>query len=149
MNELQTVVEILCIKQVIREREEYRNFTISSPDDAAEIITKEIADLDREVFMVLCLNTKNQIQAIHQCHIGSINASIAHPREIFKSAILNNSASLIVGHNHPSGDPTPSNEDIQVTRRLKEAGNLLGIELLDSLIVGPTKFISLKEKGYL
>jgi RadC-like JAB domain len=83
-------------------------------------------------------------------HIGSLNSSIVHPREVMKSAILNNAASIIVSHQHPSGDPTPSREDIEVTKRLAEAGRILGIEVLDHVIVTHTgNHVSLKEKGYL
>jgi len=95
------------------------------------------------------LDVKNQPTAINVCHIGSLNASIVHPREVMKTAIMSNSASIIVAHNHPSGKPEPSQEDIDVTKRLAEAGKILGIELMDHLIIGEDTFISLKEKGYL
>lgn len=147
---LQMVKEIVRIKQVVTKGEVVRE-RISSPTDAVAIATEYIGDEDREVLLVMVLNTKNQLNAVHRCHVGSINASIVHPREVMKAAILNNGASIIVAHNHPSYDPSPSREDIEVTQRLKEVGTLLGIELLDSLIVSdnPMKFISLKEKGYL
>src|SRR5690625_3972011 len=97
----------------------------------------------------MCLNTKNNVVAVHRCHVGSLNSTLIHPREMFKSAILNNVASVIVAHQHPSGDPTPSIEDISVTKRLIEAGKLLGIEVLDHLVANnESKFTSLKEKGY-
>lgn len=97
----------------------------------------------------MCLNTKNNVIAVHRCHIGSLNSSIVHPREVFKSAILNNAASVIVAHQHPSGDKTPSTEDMNVTKRLVEAGRLLRIEVLDHLVVnGDCKFTSLKEIGH-
>jgi len=97
----------------------------------------------------MCLNTKNNVVAVHRCHVGSLNSSIVHPREVFKSAILNNAASVIVAHQHPSDDITPSKEDINVTRRLVDAGKLLGIEVLDHLVVNnESKFTSLKEKGH-
>ena len=90
---------------------------------------------------------KNHVIAVHRCHVGSLNSSIVHPREVFKSAILNNAASIIVAHQHSSGDTTPSMEDVNVTKRLVEAGRLLGIEVLDHLIVNNTnKYTSLKEK---
>src|SRR5690606_9539188 len=117
-------------------------------EEAFEIAYRFIGDEDREVFLVVGLNTKNQINSVHRCHIGSVNASIAHPREIYKSLILNNCSSYMVFHLHPSGDITPSTEDISVTRRLKETGQLMGIELLDHIILGGRKFVSLKEKGY-
>ena len=105
--------------------------------------------LNQEHFVALFLNTKNQI--IHQqtIFIGSLNASIVHPREVFREAVKRSAASIIVAHNHPSGDPTPSQEDIQVTKRLNESGKMIGIDLLDHIIIGDRKFISLKEKGYL
>ncbi|WP_273123412.1 JAB domain-containing protein [Bacillus weihaiensis] len=147
---LEMVKEIVRIKQVVTKGEIERE-RITSPQDAATIATKYIGDEDREVFLVMVLNTKNQVNAVHRCHVGSINSSIVHPREVMKAAILNNGASIIVAHNHPSYDPKPSREDIAVTQRLKEVGSLLGIELLDSVIVtdNPNKYISLKEKGYL
>jgi DNA repair protein RadC len=146
---LQKVVEIVRIKQSIKSVSKYFEYTVRSPEDAAKVLMQEIGEEDREVFMVLVLNTKNMITAIHRCHVGSINASIAHPREIYKAAILNNGASIVIGHNHPSNNCQPSNEDLQVTKRLVEAGKLLGIEVLDHIIVGENSFISLKEKGYL
>ncbi|ATP79342.1 TPA_asm: DNA repair protein RadC [Listeria monocytogenes] len=98
----------------------------------------------------MCLNTKNNVVAVHRCHVGSLNSSIVHPREVFKSAILNNVASVILAHQHPSGDIKPSMEDINVTKRLVEAGKLLGIEVLDHLIVNSdNSFTSLKERGYI
>lgn len=147
---LEMVKEIVKVKQVVIEGETPRE-KITSPDDGARIATKYIGDEDREVFLVLVLNTKNQVNAVHRCHIGSINASIVHPREVFKASILNNGASIIVAHNHPSYNSEPSREDIQVTKRLKEAGEILGIEVLDHLIVtdNPRNYTSLKEKGYL
>ncbi|KOS62234.1 DNA repair protein RadC [Lysinibacillus sp. FJAT-14222] len=98
----------------------------------------------------MCLNTKNNVIAVHRCHVGSLNASLVHPREVFKSAILNNASSVIVAHQHPSGDIAPSKEDINVTKRLAEAGKLLGIKVLDHLVVNSdTSFTSLKERGYI
>ncbi|WP_144554312.1 RadC family protein [Peribacillus simplex] len=109
-----------------------------------------MANEDREVFLVMMLNTKNHVVGLHRAHVGSLNASVVHPRDVLKCAILNNAASLIVSHQHPSGDPTPSMEDIEVTKRLAEAGKIIGIEVLDHLIVSHTgKYVSLKEKGYL
>ena len=87
---------------------------------------------------------------LHRTHVGSLNASIVHPKDVMKWAILNNAASIIVAHQHPSGDPTPSKEDLEVTKRLSEAGKIMGIEVLDHVIVTYTgKNVSLKEKGYL
>lgn len=146
---LTPLYEIVNIKQVIREREDFVRYVIRSPRDAVTHIQKEIGDSDREKVIVLCLNTKNEVIAFHIAHIGSLNASILTPREIFKTAILNNSNSIILAHNHPSGHPTPSQEDIAITKRVKEGGDLLGIELLDHLIVTDRTYTSLKEKGYM
>ena len=145
---MEKVYEIVSIKQVVRESD-FEVVQIKSPEDAASAIQKEIGDEDREVFFVLCLNTKNRVVAIHRASVGSINAAIVHPREVFKSAILNNAASIIIAHNHPSYDPSPSNEDLEVTKRLVKAGEILGIEVLDHIIVGENKYISLKSKGYM
>lgn len=148
---LTAIFEVVSIKQEIRETKEgYDNFIVRSPQDAQELAADFIANEDREIFLVMMLNTKNQVIGLHKAHVGSLNASIVHPRDVYKSAVLNNAASIIVSHQHPSGVPTASLEDIQVTKRLAEAGKILGIELLDHVIVTHTgKHISLKEKGYL
>lgn len=122
---------------------------IRSPEDGADFVMEEMRDLKQEHFVVLFLNTKNQVIHKQTIFIGSLNASIVHPREVFKEAVKRSAASIICAHNHPSGDPTPSQEDIHVTKRLAESGKMLGIELLDHLVIGDRKFVSLKEKGYL
>ncbi|WP_406566415.1 RadC family protein [Jeotgalibacillus aurantiacus] len=124
-------------------------FTIRSPEDGASMLMNEMRFLTQEHFVALYLNTKNQV--IHQqtIFIGSLNASIVHPREVFKEAFKRSAASIICAHNHPSGDPSPSKEDIDVTRRLVECGKMIGIEVLDHLIIGEKKYVSLKEKGYM
>jgi DNA repair protein RadC len=122
-------------------------YKISKPKDAAELVMEEMKNFRQEHLKVIMLNTKNVVMFIKDVSVGSLNSSIVHPREVFCDAIRKNSAFIIVCHNHPSGDPQPSNEDINVTNRLKECGKLLGIELLDHLIIGNGKYISLKEKG--
>jgi len=140
---------VLRIEQVICEAKEGVNYMIKGSKDVAEIASRFIRRDNREVFFVMCLNTKNHVVAAHRYHIGALNASIVHPREVFKSAILNNAISVIVAHQHPSGGITQSIEDINVTKRLAEAGKLLGIEGLDHLVVNNEgKFTSLKEKGH-
>ncbi|WP_305852318.1 DNA repair protein RadC [Virgibacillus sp. MSJ-26] len=124
-------------------------YVIRSPEDGADYVMEEMRSLNQEHFVTLFLNTKNQIIHRQTIFIGSLNASIVHPREVFREAVKRSAASIIVAHNHPSGDPTPSQEDIHVTRRLVESGKMIGIELLDHLIIGNRKFVSLKEKGYL
>ena len=96
---------------------------------------------------LITLDTKNNITGIFTVSTGSLNASIVHPREVFKRAVLQNAASIIICHNHPSGDPTPSQEDINTTKRIYDAGKILGIELLDHIIIGDNDYISLKERG--
>lgn len=124
-------------------------YIVRSPEDGADYVMEEMRSLNQEHFVVLFLNTKNQIIHRQTIFIGSLNASIVHPREVYREAVKRSAASIIVAHNHPSGDPSPSQEDIHVTRRLVESGKMIGIELLDHLIIGDRKFISLKEKGYL
>ena len=113
------------------------------------MIHEQLEDLDREQFIIACLNTKNEPTNISVVSVGSLNKAIVHPREVFKTATLSNAASIMAFHNHPSGETTPSQQDIQVTNRLYEAGELLSIKLLDHLIIGDGTFTSLKEKGYL
>lgn len=122
---------------------------VKSPNDAAMYIMEELRYLKKEHFICLFLNTKNGIIAKETLSVGTLNASLVHPREVFRSAIRNSSASIVCAHNHPSGDPTPSPEDIKITKRLVEAGSLIGIEVLDHIIIGDGKFVSLKEQGYL
>ena len=120
---------------------------IKSPEDVAELLMDELRHLKQEVFVCLYLNTKNQVIGHERVTTGSLNSSIVHPREIFKGALKRSSASIICAHNHPSGDPHPSREDIEVTRRLVNAGEILGIEVLDHVIIGDNTYYSLKEKG--
>lgn len=124
-------------------------YTIRSPEDGANYVMHDMRFLSQEHFVCLYLNTKNQVLHKQTIFIGSLNASIVHPREVFKEAFRRSAASIICIHNHPSGDPTPSREDIEVTKRLAESGKIIGIEVLDHLIIGENKFVSLKEKGYL
>ena len=120
-----------------------------SPEDAYKAITTilNVQEEAQEVFGILILNTKNKIVAVHEISRGALNTSIVHPREVFKPAVLHNAAAIICFHNHPSGDPKPSREDIEITKRLVEAGKIMGIEILDHIIVGDDRYISLKERG--
>jgi DNA repair protein RadC len=120
--------------------------TIESPQDVVEVLMPGMRYLDREHFKALILNTKNQILRIVNVSVGSLNSSVVHPRELYKMVIRHNGAAVIVAHNHPSGDPTPSTEDIILTKRLIKAGRILGIELLDHIILGDGHFVSLKKK---
>ncbi|MGN7763227.1 RadC family protein [Paenibacillus sp. P46E] len=122
---------------------------IRSPQDAAEILTEQLRYLQKEHFVCLFLNTKNHVIAQETLSMGSLNASIVHPREVFRAAMKCSSAAIICAHNHPSGDPTPSPEDISLTARLLQAGEIVGIDVLDHLIIGDSSFVSLKEKGFM
>ena len=123
-------------------------YIIRSPQDAFELIKGELMFLTKEHFVTIFLNTKNHVIGRPETiSIGSLNAAIVHPREVFKAAIRRSSASIIVAHNHPSSDVTPSPEDISLTRRLHEAGLAIGIDLLDHLVVSHSKYYSMKEAG--
>lgn len=124
-------------------------YVIRSPEDGANFVMNDMRFLSQEHFVCLYLNTKNQVLHKKTIFIGSLNASIVHPREVFREALKRSAASIIAIHNHPSGDPAPSREDIEVTKRLVECGKMIGIDVLDHLIIGENKFVSLKEKGYL
>lgn len=121
---------------------------IRSPEDAYNAV-KYLQNEEQEKFVVLALDTKNNIIARKEVFCGTLNASIVHPREVFRFAIQKAAASIVVAHQHPSGDPMQSREDCEVTKRLVSCGKTIGVEVLDHIIVGKERFISLKEKGYL
>jgi len=120
---------------------------IRSPQDAAGLVMSDLRAEKREHFVALFLDTRNQVVRQKTISIGGLDASLIHPRELFKEAISCLSASVVVCHNHPSGDPTPSQEDLDITKRLMEAGKIIGIDLLDHVVVGDGRWVSLKEKG--
>ena len=121
---------------------------ITSPKDAMKIL-EYLKFEKQEHFVCLFLNTKNEVLSRKTIFIGTLNASVVHPREVFNEALRVSAAAIILGHNHPSGNPTPSPEDIEVTERLIECGFTMGIEIIDHVIIGDNNSISLKEKGYL
>ncbi len=121
--------------------------SIHSPDDAAALVQYEMGALEQEELRVILLDTRNRVIDIISVYRGSVNSSQVRIGELFKDAIRKNSTSLIILHNHPSGDPTPSPDDVALTKALIQAGNLLNIEVLDHLIIGQGRYISLKEKG--
>ena len=149
LTEQETITEIVRVKQVVMERPVAYAEGMTSTERAGRLGMNEIGDEAQEVVLILILNTKNQINAIHRVFTGSLNTSVAHPREIFRSAILNNGARIILYHNHPSSDLTPSEADLAFTHRMMEAGDVLGIELLDHFIVSETNWLSFKEIGLL
>ena len=125
-----------------------RRPTISTPEDVVALCSAQMRGADREHFWALALNTKNQLVKMFEVSVGSLNASIVHPRELFRDAVRASAAAVVVVHNHPSGDPTPSGADIQLTRRLMKAGDVLGIELLDHVVIGDGgEHASLRDMG--
>jgi len=122
---------------------------VRGPDDVVALIGKKLRGETREHFLVLLLNARHECTAVETVSIGSLNASIVHPREVFRPAVLAASASIIVAHNHPSGDPEPSEEDLSITRRLVQVVELLGIALLDHVVIASRGVVSLRERGAL
>ncbi len=120
---------------------------VRSPEDAAAVLREVIGDYDRETFAVLLLDTKNRVIAVHIASIGVLESAPVHPREIFKAAILANARAVVLGHNHPSGDPQPSAQDIRITHQLAAAGKLLDIRVLDHIIIGDGTHVSLRARG--
>lgn len=120
---------------------------VTSPSDAANLLMSEMMFLEQEHLRVLLLNTRNEVLRTPTIYIGSLNASVVRVGELFRAAIRENAAALIVAHNHPSGDPSPSPEDVHVTRQLVKAGQLLDIDVLDHIIIGRQRYVSLKERG--
>jgi DNA repair protein radc len=120
---------------------------MSNPQNAADFLLPQMRYLDREVFKCLYLNRKNHYLFSEIVSVGGLSKSLVHPREVFKPAIKRSAASVILAHNHPSGDPQPSCEDLSVTKQLVEAGNLLGIDVLDHIIIGDGQWISLIQEG--
>lgn len=142
-------------KRVVLEKEVSTNcpdltYAIKSPEDAVNVGKSfmRIHEEPEEYMYMICMNTKNKIIGVFEISHGSVNSSIVSPREVFQKALLANAVSIIVMHNHPSGDATPSREDVEVTKRLSEAGKIVGVEVLDHIIIGD-QYSSLKEKGYL
>jgi DNA repair protein RadC len=113
-----------------------------------ETFRQHCEQLDREEFIVILLNAKNDLIGFNVGSVGTLTASLVHPREVFKPVLLGNAAALLLLHNHPSGHPTPSQEDLASTRRLREIGDLFGIKVLDHLIVGDGKYVSFVNDGY-
>lgn len=145
-------LSILNLK-VVKEKEvnyDWANKSINSPEKVADVAINvlELHERAEESFYIFTLDIKNQINGIFEVSRGSLNASIVHPREVFKRALLQNANSIILLHNHPSGDPKPSKEDVDITNRLIESGDLLGIRVLDHIIIGDeNNYISFKQEN--
>jgi len=120
---------------------------VKSPEDAIKAAGNQLKGKKKEHFLVLCLDTRNHLINTHKISIGSLDCSLAHPREVFKEAISSCAASVIFMHNHPSGDPTPSEDDIKLTKRLMEAGEIIGIEVLDHIVICDRDHLSMKAKN--
>lgn len=121
---------------------------VTSPQEAY-LLVADMAELRKEHFRCLYLDARRRLLSSETISIGTLTASLVHPREVFQPAVARSAASVLVAHNHPSGDPEPSAEDLALTRRLRQAGDILGIELVDHLVVGRGSYVSLKELGYL
>ena len=134
---------IRCRVYLVREKTDGEIIRINNEEDAYELVKKELVSSDREIILSIMLTVKNELIGVETVSIGSVTASTTTPRDVFKSAILANAVSIILCHNHPSGDLTPSGEDIRITKQLIEAGELLGINVLDHLIVSHKGFNSL------
>jgi DNA repair protein RadC len=144
--------QLLALAEISKRFRTYKSgeeYIIKSPADAADMVMETMRSLKQEILKIILVNTKNKVILIKDVSMGSINSSIVHPREVFMEAVRRSAASIVICHNHPSGDPTPSSEDINITHRLKECGKLLGIDLLDHIIIGNGTYISMKEKGIL
>ena len=126
---------------------ELKDFDIKDPESVIKAIRASIRDKAKEHFKLILLNTRNKIIGISTISIGTLNTSLVHPREVFKEAIIHNAMSVVLAHNHPSGDPEPSEDDLTITRRLVEAGKILGVEVIDHIIISKNGFFSFKDKG--
>lgn len=134
-------------RRALAARAARKSTTVSTPEDVVELIRPLVAGMEREHFFCICLDTKNRVKKVVEVSIGSLNASIVHPRELYKEAVAVSAAAVIVCHQHPSGDPSPSGADIQLTRRLVKAGDVLGIELLDHVVIGAESHVSMRDGG--
>ncbi len=140
------VMEEIRVSDAGKENERKRYNAVTSPDILYEIIKDRIQNFSKEHFFVISLDTRNNFIGIDDISIGTLTASLVHPRETFESAIKRHAAHIIIAHNHPSGDTEPSEDDLKITKRLVEAGKIMGIEVLDHLIITERKYLSFKEK---
>ncbi len=123
--------------------------TVSTPAASAAALTALLQHEPGEVFAILCLSTKHRVIAYHEVSRGTLDATLVHPREVFKAALLANAAAIVLAHNHPSGDPAPSPDDMALTRRLVDAGKLIGVDVLDHIVIGDGRYVSFRERGWL
>ena len=142
-------LELLALLELAKRLGEKRKerSIVTCPEDAADYAASRLKYENREHFCIILLNVKNHILSWETISIGSLDASVVHPREVFRPAIIKGAASIILVHNHPSGDPTPSKEDLEVTARMVQVGRVMNISVLDHIIIGGDNFVSMKEKG--
>ena len=134
-------------RRALAARATRRGQVVSTPEEAVKVVKPLLVGLEREHFFSLALDTRNQLKKVYEVSVGSLNASIVHPRELFLEAVSVSAASIVLCHQHPSGDSTPSGADISLTRRLVKAGDVLGIEVLDHVVIGGDEFASMRELG--
>lgn len=144
-------IQILCLSELAKrlsKAEARTGLDFSAPETIAQYYMEDMRHSSKEVLKLLFLNTKTRLIGESDLSIGTVNRTIVSPREVFVEALKKNAVSVILLHNHPSGDPTPSKDDILITRRVLEAGRIIGVELLDHIIIGNNRFISLRDKGF-
>jgi DNA repair protein RadC len=139
-------ISIVSVKLVKEKGIYYGANTIRNPEELASLIKRFLGNTDREVFLAINLSTTNTINSIHVVSIGSLDKTIVHPREVFKAAILSNSSSIALAHNHPSGSLNPSSEDIQITKKLVQCGEILDIKVIDHIIIADDQHLSFAER---
>lgn len=141
------VLEEITVSNKEQEYEKKKNNAVTSPDELYNIIKTRISNFSKEHFYVVSLDARNNFIGLDEISVGTLTASIVHPRETFESAIRRHAAHIIIAHNHPSGEVEPSEDDLKITKRLVDAGKIMGIEVLDHLIITETRFLSFKEKN--
>ena len=144
-----TIIAALELGRRVALAEPQSRDSITSPEDGVALLMPRLRYETKEHFLVVLLNSKNKVLQIEQISEGSLNSSVVHPREVFMPAVLHHAAAILAAHNHPSGDPTPSKEDKDLTKTLSEAGKYMGIPVLDHIIIGDASYFSFKEHSYL
>lgn len=134
--------------ELVRESEPMEPIPFRGAADIYALLREEAAVWDRERFVTLILDNKHRLIGVEEVSVGTLTSALVHPREVFKALLLANAAAFAVAHNHPSGDPTPSKEDIEITRRLREAADMLGIRMLDHIVIGRERYVSFVDDGY-
>lgn len=142
------IVAMLELSKRFNRRENFQKVQLTNPASIAAVFIEELKNETKEHFIVLVLDTKNRVICEDWVSTGSLNASIVHPREVFKTAIKRSANSIALVHNHPSGDPQPSLEDVETTKRLDRAGELLGIRVIDHIVIGRDVYLSMKQENY-